>query len=350
MADETRPIPRRGLRGLSAAQIQAVGILLGSLLAIVAAFLKLVIGLESHKGWDWVGFFQDVAQFAFIAAIVTAASAGISALALRRQHEALIFRSLSVVLIAFHGPSAKIFRVSPSDTIEKQSEFLALALGIVDQTEKTMQELAGWLYDFTRKYAETVPSKPTSRIPEVRDALEQLKTAQDAMLARVTTLLWNEFNTIMIHSHDQLNLRGQRRTLLSYLVDDLAQITSTNSDLAAGAVEVRDRAVEYLAMIQQTDAAIESDFILNKSSGQLWAPNPAAGKASEITLAALSSVSDRAAYMLAYCNERLEDASDSDFRSLAAPLAPSFRALGAELFAAMDLTKAFESLVRQALA
>jgi hypothetical protein len=342
-------MPHSGLHRLSSVQIQVAGVVLVSLLAVLAAFLKLVIGLEAHKGWDLVGFFQDVAQFAFIAAIVTAVSAGVNVLALRRQHQDLIFRSLSVVLIAFHGPSTTIFRVSPSDTIERQSEFLKTALSIIDQTEETMRQFAGWLYDFIKKYGETEPSAPASRDPMLRAAREQLQAAKDAIEAGVSKLLWNEFHRIMTLSHDHQNLRGQRRILLSYLVDDLAQITSANSELAAGAIAVRERAVEYLALIQQTDAAIESDFVLNSAGSKLWTTNPTAGKTYQVNLAGLSSVSDRVAYLLAYCDERLDNATGSDFKNLVSLLAPSFRALEAEFYAAKDLAKAFRSLTEQAL-
>jgi len=117
------------MRGLSSAQIQAVGIVLVALLTVLAAFLKILIGLEAHEGWDWVGFFQDVVQFAVIAAIITVASTVISGWALRRQHEALIFRSLPIFFSAFYGPVTKVFRVSPSDTAKKKQEFLKTALG-----------------------------------------------------------------------------------------------------------------------------------------------------------------------------------------------------------------------------
>lgn len=239
--------------------------------------------------------------------------------------------------------------MSSSDTIEIQNKFLQEALGIIAKTQETMQQLAGWLFEFTSEYGKTESFKLASSNSMPSGTLEQLEDLRDAVKAGIIKLLWNEFHSTITLSHDHLNLRGQRRIVLSYLVDDLAQITSANSELAAGAIKVRDSAVEYLALIQQTDAAIESDFVLSSSSSQLWTTNSAVGKTYQVNLAVLSSVSDRVAYLLAYCNERLDNATDSEFRRLVAPLAPSFRALGAELYAAMDLTKAFQSLAKQAL-
>jgi hypothetical protein len=265
MAADSRRSSRFDLRRLSSTQIQVVGILLVSLLAVLAAFVKIVIGLAAHEGWDWVGLFQGIAQFAVIAAIVTAITAGIAALATRRQHESLIFRSLAVVLIAFYGPSTAIFRVSPSDTKERRAEFLKTALDLVDQVLRTLPELAQWLQEFTATYGKAAEPRRSSIIPEFDAALEQHASAKERVLAHIISMLWSEFHRIITASHDLLNLRGQRRTLLSYLVDDLAQITATESELAAGAAAVRDSAVAYLALMQQTDAAIESDFILSHS-------------------------------------------------------------------------------------
>lgn len=337
------------LRRLSSIQIRVAGILLVSLLAVLAAFVKIVIGLAAHKGWDWVGFFQDVAQFAVIAAVVAAVTAGIAALAVRRQHEFLIFRSLAVVLIAFYGPSTAIFRVSPSDTKERRAEFLETALDLVDQVLRTLPELAQWLQEFVAKYGKAAEPRLSSVIPEVDAALAQLASAQESTLALISSMLWSEFHRIITASHDLLNLRGQRRTLLSYLADDLAQITATESKLAAGAAAVRDSVVAYLALMQQTDAAIESDFILRNTNSDLWISTAPTGKTYLVTQASLSGVSDRVAYLLAFCDERLRDTSDIELRRVATGLAPSFRALAAEFWAANDLAMLYRSLVEEAL-
>ena len=183
----------------------------------------------------------------------------------------------------------------------------------------------------------------------LRQAEEIQQEAFADLKAELNTMMWTGFSNIIANSHDQLNLRGQRRTLLSYLVDDLAQIVSADNELTAGAIEVRNRAVEYLALVQQTDAAIESDFVLNSTSSQLWTSGRGWTPTYCVNLAALSRTSDRVAFLIAYCNERFKDATDDVIRSIVPLLRSSFAALSMELVAAVDVAEAFTALTEQAM-
>lgn len=146
---------------LSSTQVAVIGVT--SLFAVLAALLKMVIGLANHKGWDWVTFFQDVVQFAFIAAVVAGMSAVIVRWDVERYHEALVTRTLRLMLIALHGSIADVFEISKRFTNadaarmiqEKSDSLIKVSADFNDFTQK--------LQEFTDKIAELAPSRMTAR-------------------------------------------------------------------------------------------------------------------------------------------------------------------------------------------
>ncbi len=329
------------LRHLNSSRIQAIGVLLVSLLAILAAFLKIAIGLANHEGWSWVGFFQDIVQFAFIATIVAAVSAAINRLALRREHEALVSRTLRMILVALYGNIADIFEVSPQFKASR-------AVQMIDNTEKSLRQTSSALIDFNNKYVSPPASEKIYSDPSARALQEMLNAMKDLIGQFDKLITWSEVSKHIALSYGYQGLRSQRRIVLSYIVDDLAQIATAGGALAGSAIVARDRAVMYVALVEQTDATIESDFALGRSLA--LAAGTARNAIPGVDMAAFSSTSDRVAYLMAYCNGLLEDAAtERQIRDVVTPVSLSLTALAQELAAAAMLAHAMSNLAQQAL-
>jgi hypothetical protein len=327
---------------LSRSQIIAIGV--PSLLAIIAAFLKVVIGLGSHKGWNWIGFFQDVVQLGFIAAIVTGASAAIIRWDVDRTHAALVMRTLRLVLIAFYGQLAEPFEISSSFTP-------ADALNLLKKTQDDLLTVNKGVLDFVQRFTERPDLRLRSAIPELDASFAQLSESVDELLTGWQGIIWTELSRL-IKTYEP-GLRYQRAMLFSYIISDLGQISSTSgASLAKLAIVARDRAALYGMLVKRTDAAIEADLVLRSSSSAAAAKDDAAIFSTyPVDLSALSCTSDRVAYLLAYCDTAMKDATRADqVRALVDPLKLSLLAVSSEISEATQLARALSDLTEEAIA
>jgi hypothetical protein len=327
--DDTFSTEIRGnLQRLKPSRTQIIGILVTSLLAVLAAFLKIAIRLQSHTGWDWVGFFQDVVQFAFIAAIVAFASSAIIKWDVERYHGALVNRTLQTILISFYGQTKSDIKISLSDArvfiVGKRDSLATIRDGLENFTVRAEEDLTGADPDILRSIADAQ-----------RD-------------------VWVRLSKGITEFYAQDGLRHQRTMLFSYIVAELGQISSTSgASLAERAIIARDRAIQYLARITMTDVAIESDFALRNSSTLSVGTQKDAPifSAYPVDLRALSCTSDRVVYLMAYCDTVMANATQREqINDLVVNLKLSLSALSKEVDGASRLAEALVDLTDEAIA
>jgi hypothetical protein len=339
------------LRQLRLSRSQIAAIFVTSIFAIVAAFAKIVIGLANGKGWDWVGFFQDVIQFAFIAAVVAGVSAMILAWDAERHHEALVTRTLRMMLIALHGSIAEVF--------ERSNSFKDVdAAQMIKNKAASLSAVSGNFLDFNAKLNEFVESREShAPAPDDSPYSAQFKKGMgmiDDALAGVLALAWGQLRQAITFSYDPDGLRRQRSIILSHIVADLAQISSTSgATLANEAIVARDRAVQYLASVAGTDAAIESYLV----HGNLkLSPGAKVGAALSTTLSTypvdlsrMACTSDRVDFLISYCDEVFGDQPKTQEIVAIVPASHLFSYLSVEVSSAAQLASAFSDLAEKAI-
>lgn len=339
------------LRQLSLSRSQIAAIVVTSAFAIVAAFAKIVIGLANGEGWDWVGFFQDVIQFAFIAAVVAGVSAMILAWDAERHHKALVTRTLRMMLIALHGSIAEGFEIS--DTFKDVD-----AARMIQDKAASLTTVSSNFLDFSNKLKEFAEnSRKHTPSPDDSPYTAQFKKGMgvtDDALAGWLGLMWTTLRESIPMSYDPDGLRRQRSIILSHIVADLAQISSTSgATLAYEAIVARDRAVQYLASVVGTDAAIESWLVhgnLGLSSGAKVEDDLSAMlSAYPVDLSRMACTSDRVGFLISYFDQILGASPKAKEIVAIVPVSPLLTYVSVEVISAAQLAAAFSDLATKAI-
>jgi hypothetical protein len=343
---------RQKLRQFRLSSSQLAVIAVTSLFAVLAAFLKVAIGLAHHNGWAWVDFFQDVVQFAFIAAIVAGASAVIARWDVEHYHQALVTRTLRMMLIALHGPQADVFEISDHFTDADAAQMIREKSDSLAEVAKYFNDFAQKLEDFAEESARHTPSPDDNLYTQ---QIEQGFATMYAALAPILAALWRALRQSITASYDQDGLRHQRSIILSHIIADLAQISSTSgASLADEAIIARDRAVQYLALVARTDAAIESWLVqgnLMLSPGAKATDSLSAMLSTySVDLDILSCTSDRLGYLVAYCDKVLGSNPQTEEVIALLPLKALFWTVSVEVAEASRLAGEFGDLATRAIA
>jgi hypothetical protein len=314
-----------------------------TVIAVVAAFIKMVIGLASGNGLAWVTFFQDFTENFFIAAVIVYITAVIA----DYQNRARIRREQSTYVLQRVETIAQVIGL-PSG-IGKQKDLLENPQGsdIINMlTIKTdrWRDLGKNFRELTEARAD-LDSKPGP------SAAVQNLAHKQAILFR---MMWRDVSSHIRVLYAADGERKQRATYLRFLVDDLAVITAANEGkLAAEAERCRELAIGLIARTQYTDALVESCLVFD-----LLAPPGSAARAVfgpyQDDLAALARIRDPVKGLIAYCDKALDIIEhEQDYRTLLssifASVARALQALDLELTYASLLGKALASLLETAV-
>jgi len=270
-----------------------------TVVATVAAFIKMAIGLASGNGWELVTFFQDLTQNFFIAVVIVVITEVLTDYQerVRKQHEQRDFVLKRVKTIA-------TFIGLPSGLGQEDSDVIEM----IRNKASVWGDLGSELRRFTsgdlseRHKAEQMG---LSSIPEL------LSLVKDSEASATWTEVSGRIRVTFAGDGD----RKQRSIYLRYLVDDLATIASTGEKtLAQEAKKCRDCAIDLSAKAQLTDAMVENFLGFSRLS-QPNSETQAIFGLYPGDLDALTSVTDSVKLLLAFCDEvsrRIQ--SDPDIR------------------------------------
>jgi hypothetical protein len=217
--------------------------------AVVAAFVKMVIGLVSGNGWALVTFFQDLTENFFIVAVVVYITAVLTdyqnRVRMRKEQSAYVLRRVETIARVIGLPygmgGQKDLLESPRD-----SEIVSMLT----------QKADAWR-DLGTNYKELKQDRAKLDLVSGKPAfLKNLVNGKDVIVFR---LLWKDVSSRVEVLYAAAGERKQRTTYMNFLVDDLAIIAATyEGKLTSEAERCRELAIGLIAWSQYTDAQVET--------------------------------------------------------------------------------------------